>query len=332
MSQIPRRAFITLLGGAAATPSLLWPLASWAAAGRPRIGILSISSAERDASNLAAFRDGLQRLGYVEGRSVDIDYRFSNGSADALTGLARELLQMKPDVVLASAVSPTRAMNRIAPALPIVCPAFSDSFVPSLAASFAHPGGSVTGIATDVEQMIGKLVELALDAVPGTTKIGFLANPAGGSMARFEQQVRSTAKLHGLEVRTAEVKKPDDLAGALQQLKGENVQAVIVPANGLLLSLQTGIIELAMALRLPLIFGTRQGVVSGGLASYGINPAENYRQAATYVAKILKGVRPGDLPIEFPTKIELVLNLKTAKALDLTIPSPLLDRADEVIE
>jgi len=138
--------------------------------------------------------------------------------------------------------------------------------------------------------------------------------------------------LHGVEVRTAEIKKPDDLEGALQQLRGENVQAVIVPANGLLLSLQTGIIELAMALRLPLAFGTRQGAVAGGLASYGINSAENYRRAATYVAKILKGIAPGDLPIEFPTKIELVLNLKTAKALGLTIPSPLLDRADEMIE
>jgi putative tryptophan/tyrosine transport system substrate-binding protein len=332
MPDMRRRDFITLLGGAAATPSLIWPLASWAAGGRPRIGILSISSAERDASNLAAFRDGLQRLGYVEGRSIDIDYRFSNGNSDALAGLARELLQMKPDVVLASAVSPTRAMNRIAPALPIVCPAFSDSFVPSLAASFAHPGGSVTGIATDVEQMIGKLVELALDAIPGTAKIGFLANPAGGSMTRFEQQVRSTAKLYGVEVRTAQVKKADDLEGALQQLSGENVQAVIVPANGLLLSSQIRIIELAMAFRLPLIFGTRQGAVAGGLASYGINSAENYRRGATYVAKILKGAAPGDLPIEFPTKIELVLNLKTAKSLGLAIPSPLLDRADDVIE
>jgi putative ABC transport system substrate-binding protein len=328
MLDLRRRDFIVLLGGAAAA----WPLAAWAAAGRPRIGVLSISSAERDAGNLAAFRDGLQRLGYVEDRSVDIDYRFSNGNADALIGLARELLERQPHVVLASAVSPTRAMNRVAPTLPIVCPSFSDSFVPSLAASFAHPGGSVTGIASDVEQLIGKLVELALDAIPGTTRIGFLSNPAGGSMARFEQQVRSTAKLHSVEVHTAQVAKADDLGGALQRLAAEKVQAVIVPANGLLISAQTRIVELAMGLRLPLVFPTRQGVLAGGLASYGINPVESYRQAATYVAKILKGAAPGELPIEFPTKIELVLNLKTAKALDLTIPSPLLDRADEVIE
>jgi putative tryptophan/tyrosine transport system substrate-binding protein len=308
------------------------PLVAWAAGERPRIGFLSISSAERDVSNLAAFREGLQRLGYVPSQSVDIDYRFSNGDAEALTGLAQELLQLKPDVVLATAVSPTRAMNRVAPRLPIVCPAFSDSFVPSLAASFAHPGGSVTGIATDVEQLVGKLVELALDAIPGTKKIGFLANPAGGSMARFEQQVRATAQFHAVEVLTAQVEKPADLAGALQRLKDEHVQAVIVPANGLLISSQATIVELGMSLRLPLVFYSRQGVLAGGLASYGVNPIENYQRAATYVAKILKGAKPGDLPIEFPTKIELVINLKTAKALGLTIPAPVLDRADEVIE
>jgi putative tryptophan/tyrosine transport system substrate-binding protein len=322
-----RREFIALLGGAAA-----WPLTSWAAGVRPRVGVLSISSAEREATNLAAFRDALARLDYVEARSVDIDYRFSNGDTDALSGLAEELWRMKPDVVLASAVSPTRAMNRIAPKVPIVCPSFSDSFVPSLAASFAHPGGSITGIATDVEQLVGKLLELALDTIPGATKIGFLANPAGGSMARFEQQVRSTAKFHGVEVRTALIKKADDFAGAIQSLKAENVQAIIVPANGLLISLQAKIIEMATGLRLPLIFYNRQGVIAGGLASYGINPVENYQRAATYVAKILKGAAPGDLPIEFPTKVELVINAKAAKALGLTLPSPLLDRADEVIE
>jgi len=324
-----RRGFLTLLcGGAVAS----WSLAARAAGGRPRIGLLSISSAESDASNFAAFRDGLQQRGYAEGRTLDIDYRFANGNAEALSGLAQELLQMKPDVVLASAVSPTRAMNRLAPMLPIVCPAFSDSFIPSLAASFAHPGGSVTGIATDVEQLFSKLVELTLDAIPGTTKIGLLANPAGASTARFEQQIRSTAQSRGVAVRTVQVEKPDDLDKALHVLKAENVQAVIVPSNGLLNSIRSRIIEGAAALRLPLIFSVRQAVAAGGFASYGINPTENYKKAATYVAKILKGAAPGDLPIEFPTKIELVINLKTAKALGLAIPTPVLDRADEVIE
>jgi ABC-type uncharacterized transport system substrate-binding protein len=323
-----RRDFIKFVGSAAA----VWPFGAHAAGGRQRVGFLSISSAERDASNLAAFRDGLQHFGYAEGQTIDIDYRYSNGNTEALTTLAHELLQMKPDVVLASAVSPTKAMKRIAPALPIVCPAFSDSFVPDLAASFAHPGGSVTGIASDVEQLIGKLVELALDALPGTTNIGFLSNPAGGSMARFEQQVQSAARSHGVEVQIAQAEESADLSRAVQQLKDSNVQVIIVPANGLFIAAQSQIIEAATALRLPLVFGTRQAVVAGGLASYGINPTENYEKAATYVAKILKGAAPGDLPIEFPTKIELVVNLKTARGLGFTIPSPVLDRADEVIE
>jgi len=322
-----RREFVGILGSVT-----LWPLAAHAAGGRPRNGVLSISSAETDAADIAAFRDGLRDLGYVEGKTVDIDYRFSNGSNEALAPLAKELLQTKPDVVLASAVSPTRTIHNMAPALPVVTPSFSDSFVPSLAASFAHPGGSVTGVASDVEQLIGKLVELSLDAIPGTTKIGFLANPAGGSMARFQQQVQSMAEAHHVAVQMAEIAKMDDVDAALQQLKSGNVQSIIVPANGLLASAQSHIIETADELRLPLLFAVRSGVLAGGLASYGVNQIENYRQAASYVARILKGAAPGDLPIEFPSKIQLVINLKTAKTLGLTLPRSLVDRADEVIE
>jgi putative ABC transport system substrate-binding protein len=323
-----RRDFITLLGGAGAA----WPFVARAQGRRPRIGVLDINSAEFDARNLAAFRDGLQRLGYVEGKTVDIDYRYSDGDTNGLAALAQELIRLKPDVVLAAAPSPTIAVKRIAPALPIVCPGFTDEFVPSLAASFAHPGGSVTGIAIVVEGLVGKLTELTLDAIPGTTKIGFLANPAGASTAQFERQIRSAAQARGVEVRVEQVEKPDDFAGALQRLSGEKVQAVIVPANGLLNTGQKQIVERALALRLPLIFSVRGGVDAGGLASYGVSISENHRRAATYIDKILKGAVPGDLPIEFPTKVELVINLKTAKALGLAVPATLLGRADEVIE
>jgi putative tryptophan/tyrosine transport system substrate-binding protein len=323
-----RRDFIGLLGGAAIMP----PLAARAQSGRRRIAVFSITSAAYDAANLAAFREGLQQLGHIEGRTVDIDYRASNGETNNLAELAQELIGSKPQVVLATSVTPTRVMNRIAPRMPIVCPGFSDSFVPSLATSFARPGGSVTGIASDVETLIGKLAELASDAIPNTTRIGFLSNPAGGSMGRFEQQVRAAAKARGIEVQVAHAEKLDEIPGALQQLRDANVQAVIVPTNGLLNTAQKRIVELAMALRLPLIFGTREGAMSGGLASYGVSAKENYRRAATYVDKILKGAAPGDLPIEFPTKIDLIVNLKTAKTLGLTVPAILLDRANEVIE
>jgi putative ABC transport system substrate-binding protein len=164
------------------------------AAGSPRIGILDISTAEYQATNLAAFRDGLQHLGYVEGKTVDIDYRFSEGSTGALAGLAQQLVQLNPDVVLATAVSPARAAKRTAPKLPIVCPAFGDSFIPELATSFAHPGGSVTGVASNVEGLPGKLTELIVDALPGTTKIGILANPSGASTANYEHQIQAAAR------------------------------------------------------------------------------------------------------------------------------------------
>jgi putative ABC transport system substrate-binding protein len=323
-----RRSFIQ--GIAASTA---WPFRARGAAGaRPRIGILDINSAEYDERNIAAFHDGLQKLGYAEGKTVDIDYRYANGDAGALTALARELIALKPNVIMASAVSPTRAVKRVATSLPIVCPSFSDAFVPDLAASFAHPGGSVTGIATDVEGLFGKLTELTLDVLPGTTKIGFLANPAGGSMARFEQQVQLTARARGVAVQIVEVKQLDDLDGAFDRLAEGKNQAVIVPANGLLHAGQRRIIALATDKHLPLVTSEFQGVAAGGFASYGVDIAENHRRSAAFIDKILKGAAPGDLPIEFPTKLELVINLKTAKVLGLTVPSALLDRADKVIE
>jgi putative ABC transport system substrate-binding protein len=323
MLGIRRREFITVFGGVAA-----WSLGARGAAVRPRIGYLDVSSTEFDAPNIAAFRDGLQRLGYV----VDIDYRYSDGDTKGLMALAQELVELKPDVMLTGSPSPTVAVKRIAPSLPIVSMSFNDTLVPNLAASFAHPGGSVTGIAADVEGLFGKLTELTLDAIPGIAKIGFLSNPAGASTARFEQQIRAGAQARGVEVRTEQVEKLDDFDGAFQRLGGVKVQAVIVPRNGLLNFGQKRIVELGMALRLPLVFSERSSVVAGGFVSYGVNLSENYRRAALYIDKILKGAAPGDLPIEFPTKLELVINLKTAKALGLDVAPALLVRADEVIE
>jgi ABC-type uncharacterized transport system substrate-binding protein len=324
-----RRQFIALLGGAAAAA---WPPAPSAASGHPRIGVLDINSADADARNLAAFRDGLHRLGYIEGRTVDIDYRYSDGDTDRLPALAQELVQLKPDVVLAASVSPARAVKRIAPTMPIVCPSFGDAFIPSLAASFAHPGGSVTGIATEVEGLFGKLTELTLDAIPGTIKIGFLANPTGASMPHYEQAVQSAAQARRVEVLIEPVRKLDDVDEAFQRFSDGKVQAIIVPPNGLLSSGLKRIIALSMPLRLPLVFADREGVDAGGFASYGVNNFETYERAAVYIDKILNGAAPGDLPIEFPTKLGLVINLKSAKALGLTVPPALLSRADEVIE
>ena len=325
---VGRREFITFLGGTAAA----WSLAARAAGHLPRIGVLDINSAETNVRNLAAFRDGLRGLGYIEGSTVDIDYRYSDGDTDRLPALALELVQLKPDVVLAVSVSPARAVKRIAPTMPIVCPSFGDAFVPSLAASFAHPGGSVTGIATEVEGLFGKLTELTLDAIPGTTKIGFLANPTGASMPHYEQAVQSAAQARTVEVQVEPVRKLDDFDEAFQRFSDGKVRAIIVPPNGLLSSGLKRIIALSLPLRLPLVFADRDGVDAGGFVSYGVNNFDTYGRAAVYIDKILKGAAPGDLPIEFPTKLGLVINLRSARALGLTVPPALLSRADEVIE
>jgi len=323
-----RREFILGLAGASA----FYPFAAFGQRARSRIGMLSINSPESEARSVAAFKEALQGLGHIEGRTIDIDYRASSGDAKSLAVLAQELIRLGPQVMLANSVTPTRTINRIAPNMPIVCPAFSDAFVPSLAKSFAHPSGRVTGVASDVESLIGKLAELISDIFPDAKQIGYLSNPAGGSMGRYEQQVKTAAMVHRMEVRIAHAEKPDEIDGAMRQLADTKVRAVIIPANGLLNASRGRIVATAMDLQMPLVFGTREGAVAGGLASYGINAVENYRRAAGFVDKILKGAAPGDLPIEFPTKIELVINLKTAKALGVKMPAILIDRADEVIE
>src|SRR5262245_27557933 len=262
-----RRAFITLLGGAAAA----WPLAVRAAEPRPRIAVLSINSAQDERKNIAAFVDGLRALGYVTSQNVDIDYRYAEGDTTRLKPLAQELLALKPDVALANSPSPAVAVQTVAPSLPIVCPQISDFLVPSLVASYARPGGSVTGMASQVEGVATKLLELALDAVPGSIRIGFLANPAGASMALWVKQVEAAARARGVAVLIEEARTADDLAPAFGGLAKQQSQAVIVPANGLFSTQGTRIVQLALAARLPTIVAYPQDVEVGGLASYGVD-------------------------------------------------------------
>ena len=249
-----------------------------------------------------------------------------------LPALAQELLLGNPNVMLADAPSAAIAGKSVAPSLPIVCPRFVDNLIPRLAASYAHPGGTVTGLSQTVEGMYGKLVELTLDAVPGATVIGLLVNPTAPEKPISEQQVVSGAQSRGAEAVIAEAGTPDDLSKALHRLSTAKVQAVIVPINGFLASKRALIAEWALSSHIPIISDGRPIIDPGGLVSYGINNDDNFRRAAGYIDKILKGAAPGDLPIEFPTMIELVVNLKTAKALGLAIPPTLLARADEVIE
>ena len=299
---------------------------------RPRIAFLSLGAAQEGATLVAAFADGLRRLGYAEGQNVDIDYRYAAGEVEQLKSLAQDLIALKPDMLVGSEPSAARALKSVAPTLPIVCLALTDALIPDLIASYARPAGTITGMAQSVEGVTGKLVEVALEIIPGAVRIGFLSNPAGASMRLFAQIVDTAAGARGIAVLTEDVSTAGQLAPAFDRFRRQGTQAVIVPANGLFRVQRAQLARLALAARLPTISAERQYVEAGLLASYGVNEGENYRRAAGYVDRILKGAKPGDLPVEFPTRVELTINLRTAKALGVDLSPTFVTRADEVIE
>jgi putative tryptophan/tyrosine transport system substrate-binding protein len=324
---VKRREFIALLCSAAAT----WPFAARAAGKRPRVAVLTLLSAQDERGRVAAFVAGMRELGYVAGQTFDIDFRYTEGDTERLKPLARELIALAPDVMFAGEPSAARAVKALAPNMPIVCPTIGDH-LPDLFASYARPGGSVTGVATIVEGAITKLVEVAQDAIPGMVRVGFLANPTGANRTLVEDQVVAGARLRGMTTIVEEASTSGEIAPALDRLAKAGAQVVIVQPNGLFINQHDTILRQALAAKLPTIFDDRREVEAGGFMSYGVNQSEGSRRAAAFVDKILKGAKPGDLPIEFSTKIEMVINLKTAKALGLTVPPTLIARADEVIE
>jgi ABC-type uncharacterized transport system substrate-binding protein len=326
MLDLNRRTFVVLLAGAAA-----WPLIAYAAASRPRVGVLTLLSPRDERGRIAAFVAGMRELGYVPGQTLDIDYRYAEGDNEHLPRLARELITLAPGVIFAGEPSAARAVKALAPNLPIVCPILGDH-LPDLFASYARPGGSVTGIASIVEGVNAKLVELASDALPGLTRIGLLANPAGANYALVESQVIAAARERGMITLVEQAGQSDALVPALDRMAKAGAQVVIVQPNGLFINQRSTILRQALAARLLTIFDDRVAVEVGGFMSYGVNQAEGSRHSAAFVEKILKGAKPADLPIEFSTKIELVINLKAARTLGLEVPATLLARADEVIE
>ena len=323
-----RREFITLLAGAAAA----WPLAAHAEVStkRPVIAVLTAITKENNAP-LNAFAQGLKELGYVDGVNVDLVYRFAEGHLDRFPALAAEVVGLRPDVILATVTPAAVATKALTTSIPIVCPLLANAINLSLIANESRPGGNVTGISFRTEGLTSKQVELALQMIPNLVKIGFLVNVASGVIID-RQELESTCQRLGIKAVPAEVRSANDLDAAFQSLADDDVQAVIVLVDGMLFSERRRIAALAAATRLPAIYGFRDHVDAGGLASYGVNLSENFHRAAAYVNKILKGAKPGDLPVEFPTKLELVVNNQAAKALGLNIPPSVLVRADEVIE
>jgi putative ABC transport system substrate-binding protein len=323
-----RREFITLIGVASVTQGMLPQLAcSQASTKRPLLAVLAgVTRREFPAS----FMEGMRELGYVEGGNIDVIYRFADGRLDLLPALAEELIQLSPKVILAAVTPAAVAARRLTQTIPIVCPILSDPIVLGLIAGMSHPGGNVTGLMSRIDDLIGKQVELAAQLIPALVRLGLIVNVASGDIARRE--VESAGKRLGVKLVSAEVREPNDLDTAFELLSNEHVQAVVVLADAMLFQERQRVAELAAAARLPAVYGFRDHVDAGGLISYGVNYAENFRHAAIYVIKILNGGKPSDLPVEFPSKLELVINLKAAKALGLDIPPTLLARADEAIE
>jgi ABC-type uncharacterized transport system substrate-binding protein len=282
-----------------------------------------------------AFRQGLRDLGYVEGRNLVIEYRDAEGKPERLPALAAELVALKVDLIVAPSTPAARAARQATTTLPIVVPNMGDPVWDGLVASLARPGGNITGLTVFTLELVGKRLEQLKQAVPGLSRVAVLWQPGVfGEPTEKEMLKRAEVAGQALGVRLqfVEARGPDDFDQAFSDMTRARAGALTVLGSAMLFNERRRLVDLATKHRLPTVFPWRQGVDAGGLMSYGPNGPDLFRRAATYVDKILKGAKPADLPVEQPTKFELVINMKTAKALGLTIPQSLLLRADEVIQ
>jgi putative ABC transport system substrate-binding protein len=327
-----RREFITLLGGAAAS----WPLKARAQQPTkiPKIGVLwHAGSAEEEAVYLSAVRQGLSDFGYVEGQNVTLENRFPAEIPERFVSLAAELAALKVDVLVAINRIAALAAQRATTTIPIVFVAIPDPVGSKLVASLAHPGGNITGLSNFAHDLTAKRVELLKATVPNVSRVALLVNPNDIDSAKvYVKESRAAADKLGLFIQPFEIRTPGDLVPAFDKMREEHLDGVVVSQDGLFFATRKNIADLALARGLPLAVYSRETVDAGALVSYGPSNSAIFRRAGYYVDKILKGTSPADLPVEQPTKFEFIINLKTAKALGLTIPPSLLATADEVIE
>jgi putative tryptophan/tyrosine transport system substrate-binding protein len=324
---VKRREFITLLGGAA----VAWPLAARAQDSHKLIGYLTGATQPPNPYS-DIFLQGMRELGYVEGRGFDITYRGSDGYQDRLPTLAKDLVRLKPDVILANAVDSVVALRKETRTIPIVSPALADAVHLGLIASEARPAGNVTGIEPYVAGLPAKQMELAREIIPRASNVGVLTNLQDPKAPPQAQELEAAARALQVKIVPSDVSRPDEIESALEVLASRRVDVVIVLQTSMLVGKTRQIAEAALAKRLPTVYGYRDHVIAGGLVSYGVDLRWCFHRAAYFVDKILRGAAPGDLPVEFPTKMVLAVNLKTAKVLGLDVPPTLLARADEVIE
>jgi ABC-type uncharacterized transport system substrate-binding protein len=320
-----RRFLLTSLAGVLAAPL--------AADGAPvRIARLSPSSRLTDEPYLAAFRKGLRDRGWIEGQTFSIEARFSDGTGDRLPALAADLVRHRVNLILAGSNPGVRAAKQATDTIPIVMVTTGDPVGDGLVMSLARPGGNVTGVTAFGQALNTKRLELLKDAVPGVDRVAVFINPRGPYAAALVAERDDAARALALDLRLLPARDPDDVEKALAVAVKDRVGALMVQTNPAFLTHRRRIVELVANNRLPAIYGERVFVEAGGLMFYGASLVQMYGDAASYADRILKGAKPADLPVEQPTKFELVINLKTAKALGLTIPPSLLARADQVIE
>jgi len=323
-----RRAFLTGIGGAAAG----WPVAVRAQARRlPTIGYLSGGGPVQNVQWIAAFTLRLHELGWIEGRTVAIEYRWGEARMERVSAFAAEFVQRKVDVIVTQATQPVILAKQATAMIPIVFVATGDPVGSGLVPSLARPGGNVTGLSLQNAEITGKRLEILRDATPGLRRVAVLFDVGNPSNIPVMSEFQAAARTLGLEVIVLEHRRADEIAPAFESLKGR-AQAICVLGGPLAVANRSQIHTLAMGARLPAIYNSREYVEAGGLMSYGPNLPDLYRRAGDYVDKILRGTKPADIPVEQPTKFDLVINLTTAKALGLEIPATLLARAGDVIE
>ena len=323
-----RRTFLGMVSG-----GLLAPVAAEAQpAGKvPRIGFLFFGS-PGPSRELDAFRQGLRELGYVEGQNIAIVVRYAGGRVERLPDLAAELVRLKLDVIVTPSTPPSLSAKQATSTIPIVFAGIADPVGAGLIANYARPGGNITGMASSSAELGGKRLELLKEMIPRTSRVAVLYNPADRANVLVLKQLQEAAPALTLTLQPLEVRGPGEFEAAFVAMTRERTHALFGAAGVLTFEHRKTIVGLAAKYRIPTMWGHRQFVEAGGLMSYAVNFYEQVRRSATFVDKILKGAKPGDLPVEQPTKFELVINITAAKDIGLTIPQSLLARADQVIE
>jgi putative ABC transport system substrate-binding protein len=298
-----------------------------------RLGVLgTVPLTDAEASRIwTGLFEGLRQLGYVEGQNLVIEARFSEGKPERLDGLAAELVQRKVDVIVAASYA-ADAARRATSSLPIVMTNHGDPIGAKLIASLARPGGNVTGLSGQYSDLLGKQLQLLMDLVPNLSRVAVLVNPANPRYSRLLRDVEEASRALRLRLQVVEARAPTELTAAFAAAARESAQALLVTGDPMYFGVRKQIVEQAARSRLPVMTAQAEITRAGGLIAYEVDQRDSFRRAAAYVDKILKGASPAELPVELPTKFQLVINLKTAKALDLTVPQSVLLRADDVIQ